>query len=76
MYRWVVYCILGAAGLCAAFGIEIGHHEEPQVASHLLATAPRHTFVECFDEIFEIRKTKNGGSQVPHTFGVNVVKLA
>jgi L-alanine-DL-glutamate epimerase-like enolase superfamily enzyme len=39
-----------AAGLCSAFGIEIGHHEEPQVASHLLATAPRHTFVECFDE--------------------------
>ena len=39
-----------AAGLCAAFGIEIGHHEEPQVASHLLATVPRHTFVECFDE--------------------------
>lgn len=39
-----------AAGLCAAFGIEIGHHEEPQVSAHLLATAPRHTFVECFDE--------------------------
>jgi L-alanine-DL-glutamate epimerase-like enolase superfamily enzyme len=39
-----------AAGLCAAFGVEIGHHEEPQIASHLLATVPRHTFVECFDE--------------------------
>ena len=39
-----------AAGVCAAFGIEIGHHEEPQVSSHLLATVPRHTFVECFDE--------------------------
>jgi D-galactarolactone cycloisomerase len=39
-----------AAGLCAAFGVEIGHHEEPQVASHLLASVPRHTFVECFDE--------------------------
>ena len=39
-----------AAGLCAAFGVEIGHHEEPQVASQLLATVPRHTFVECFDE--------------------------
>ncbi len=39
-----------AAGLCAAFGIEIGHHEEPQIAAHLLATVPRHTFVECFDE--------------------------
>jgi L-alanine-DL-glutamate epimerase-like enolase superfamily enzyme len=39
-----------AAGLCAAFGVELGHHEEPQVASHLLASVPRHTFVECFDE--------------------------
>jgi L-alanine-DL-glutamate epimerase-like enolase superfamily enzyme len=39
-----------AAGLCAAFGVEIGHHEEPQIASHLLATVPRRTFVECFDE--------------------------
>jgi L-alanine-DL-glutamate epimerase-like enolase superfamily enzyme len=39
-----------AAGLCAAFGVELGHHEEPQVASHLLATVPGHTFVECFDE--------------------------
>jgi L-alanine-DL-glutamate epimerase-like enolase superfamily enzyme len=39
-----------AAGLCAAFGVEMGHHEEPQVSSHLLASVPRHTFVECFDE--------------------------
>lgn len=39
-----------AAGLCAAFGVEMGHHEEPQVAAHLLASVPSHTFVECFDE--------------------------
>jgi len=39
-----------AAGLCAAYGVEMGHHEEPQVASHLLASVPDHTFVECFDE--------------------------
>jgi len=39
-----------AAGLCAAFGVELGHHEEPQVSAHLLASVPRHTFVECFDE--------------------------
>jgi L-alanine-DL-glutamate epimerase-like enolase superfamily enzyme len=39
-----------AAGLCAAFGVELGHHEEPQVAAHLLASVPYHTFVECFDE--------------------------
>ena len=35
-----------AAGLAAEFGIELGHHEEPQIASHLLASVPDHTFVE------------------------------
>jgi L-alanine-DL-glutamate epimerase-like enolase superfamily enzyme len=39
-----------AAGLCAAFGVEMGHHEELQIASHLLASVSDHTFVECFDE--------------------------
>jgi L-alanine-DL-glutamate epimerase-like enolase superfamily enzyme len=39
-----------AAGLCAAFGVQLGHHEEPQVSSHLLASVPDHAFTECFDE--------------------------
>ncbi len=39
-----------AAGLCAAFGVRMGHHEEPQVSSHLLASVPDHAFTECFDE--------------------------
>lgn len=39
-----------AAGLAAAYGVQLGHHEEPQVSSHLLASVPDHTFVECFDE--------------------------
>lgn len=39
-----------AAGLAASFGIELGHHEEPQIAAHLLASVPDATFVECFDE--------------------------
>jgi D-galactarolactone cycloisomerase len=39
-----------AAGLCAAFGVQMGHHEEPQVAAHLLASTQDHAFVECFDE--------------------------
>ena len=30
--------------------MELGHHEEPQVSAQLLASVPRHTFVECFDE--------------------------
>ena len=39
-----------AAGMCEAFGVELGHHEEPQVAAALLASVPGATFVECFDE--------------------------
>jgi D-galactarolactone cycloisomerase len=39
-----------AAGLCAAFGVTMGHHEEPQVSSHLLASVPDRAFVECFEE--------------------------
>ena len=39
-----------AAGVAAAFGVQLGHHEEPQVSAHLLASVPDHTFVECFDE--------------------------
>jgi L-alanine-DL-glutamate epimerase-like enolase superfamily enzyme len=38
-----------AAGIAAAFGVQLGHHEEPQVSSHLLASVADHTFVECFD---------------------------
>jgi L-alanine-DL-glutamate epimerase-like enolase superfamily enzyme len=37
------------AGLAAAFGVEMAHHEEPQVAAHLLASIPHGTYVECFD---------------------------
>jgi D-arabinonate dehydratase len=39
-----------AAGLASAFGVQMGHHEEPQVSAHLLASVPDATFVECFDE--------------------------
>jgi D-galactarolactone cycloisomerase len=37
------------AAMAQAFGVAMGHHEEPQVASHLLAAVPHGTFVECFD---------------------------
>lgn len=36
------------AALAAAFDVELGHHEEAQVASHLLASQPHGTFVEAF----------------------------
>ena len=37
-----------AAGLCHAAGVHMAHHEEPQIAQHLLAGVPHGTFVECF----------------------------
>jgi D-arabinonate dehydratase len=37
-----------AAALCHAAGVEMAHHEEPQIASHLLAAVPHGTYVECF----------------------------
>ena len=39
---------LRAAGLCAAAGVEMAHHEEPQISSHLLAGIAHGTYVECF----------------------------
>jgi D-arabinonate dehydratase len=37
-----------AAALCQAAGIEMGHHEESQIAAHLLAAVPHGTYAECF----------------------------
>jgi D-galactarolactone cycloisomerase len=37
-----------AAAAAAALGVEMGHHEEPQVAVHLIASVPRGTYAECF----------------------------
>ena len=34
--------------LALAYDVAMAHHEEPQVASHLLASIPHGTFVECF----------------------------
>ena len=37
-----------AAALCEAAGVEMAHHEESQIAGHLLAAVPHGTYVECF----------------------------
>jgi D-arabinonate dehydratase len=29
-------------------GVQMAHHEEPQIARHLLAAVPHGTYVECF----------------------------
>jgi len=39
---------LRVAATARVFGGELGHHEEAQVASHLLASQPHGTFVEAF----------------------------
>jgi L-alanine-DL-glutamate epimerase-like enolase superfamily enzyme len=36
------------AALAGAFDVQLGHHEEAQVAAHLLASVPHGTFVETF----------------------------
>jgi D-galactarolactone cycloisomerase len=36
------------AAIALAFDVELGHHEEGHVASHLLASVPNGTFVEAF----------------------------
>ncbi|MDH3308216.1 MAG: mandelate racemase/muconate lactonizing enzyme family protein [Acidimicrobiia bacterium] len=36
------------AGLAAAYGVEMAHHEEPQVAAHLLGSIAHGTYVEVF----------------------------
>lgn len=36
------------AALASAFEVQLGHHEEAQVASHLLASVPHGTYVESF----------------------------
>ncbi len=37
-----------AAAMAYAFGVEMAHHEEAQVAAHLLASVPNTSYVECF----------------------------
>ncbi len=38
----------GCAAVAHAYDVEMAHHEEPQVAAHLLASQPHGTYVECF----------------------------
>src|SRR5437773_2400516 len=39
-----------AAALCAVHGVAVAHHEEPQIATHMLAASPHGTYVECFPD--------------------------
>jgi D-galactarolactone cycloisomerase len=37
-----------AAAVALTYDVQMGHHEEPQVAAHLVASQPHGTYVECF----------------------------
>ena len=39
-----------AAAMCAIHGIEMAHHEEPQISLHMLSAVPHGTYVECFPD--------------------------
>lgn len=39
------------AAVAHSYDVRMGHHEEPQVASHLLASQPHGTYAECFHPI-------------------------
>jgi D-galactarolactone cycloisomerase len=36
------------AAIAASYDVQMGHHEEPQVSTHLLASVPHGTYAECF----------------------------
>lgn len=37
-----------AAALATTYDVQVGHHEEPQVSTHLLSSQPHGTVAECF----------------------------
>lgn len=37
-----------AAAVATTYDVRVGHHEEPQVSTHLLSSQPHGTFSECF----------------------------
>jgi L-alanine-DL-glutamate epimerase-like enolase superfamily enzyme len=37
-----------AAAIAGSYGVRVGHHEEPQVSSHLIASQSHGTVAECF----------------------------
>ncbi|ADB49445.1 Mandelate racemase/muconate lactonizing protein [Conexibacter woesei DSM 14684] len=37
------------AGMALSYDVQMGHHEEPQVSTHLLASIPHGLYAECFD---------------------------
>ncbi len=71
------------AALCAVYGARMAHHEEPQIALHMLAAVPHGSYVECFADperdpiwaglIANRPPIKNGIIEVPQAPGFGLV---
>jgi hypothetical protein len=68
-----------AAAIALAYDVALGHHEEPQLASHLLASVPLGLYVECFhpdrDQIWwnlvaNRPQLRDGWLELPHGPGL------
>jgi D-galactarolactone cycloisomerase len=70
-----------SAALCALYDIQVAHHEESQIAMHMIASIPNGICVECFEPardpiwagmIANRPNPKNGMIQVPQGPGFGV----
>jgi len=71
-----------AAGMCAAAGVRMAHHEECQISQQLLAGVPHGTYAECFahperDPIWQTvwvnrPKVENGSIAIPKRPGFGI----
>jgi L-alanine-DL-glutamate epimerase-like enolase superfamily enzyme len=71
-----------AAALCAIAGVQMAHHEEAQIAQHLLSAVPHGTYAECFadperDPVWQAMwttrpKIKDGWIEVPKAPGFGI----
>jgi len=72
-----------AAAMCAVCAVTMAHHEEPQLATHLLAGVPNGSYVECFADperdpvwqrlIANRAPARNGVIEVPQGPGFGLV---
>jgi L-alanine-DL-glutamate epimerase-like enolase superfamily enzyme len=72
-----------AAAMCQVHGVKMAHHEEPQIATHMLAAIPHGSYVECFanperDPVWQQLianrpAVKNGLIEVPQGPGFGLV---
>jgi D-arabinonate dehydratase len=70
------------AATCALLDKKMAHHEEPQIASHMVGAVPHGTYVECFcdparDPIFpgmwvNPPEIKNGIMSIPQGPGFDI----